>query len=236
MSDENPYSTPNRENPLASGAAPWHTDGTTIYVSDGAVLPAIDLDTGEASEDLIEVRRKFSVAKTTLGLWGVLVCLVNLLPTEWKHAFDTNNDNFGILIGAFLTLLAAHLVVVCWRPKLLGKCVRFRTFETPRTQKKAQRARLVFLLWTFFSVSCCIVPALIYAKTRGMTGQMNLVHGGMIAGGASLFASIAWLSSRVSKIRFKGFSGKWLRVTGACDEALAHLRKIESERLIQPAA
>lgn len=230
----NPYAPPETR-----GEAPrqgdWYTEGTTIYVADGAVLPAIDLETGEVSENLIEVRRKFSVAGTTLALWAVFACLFNLLPTEWKHVFDTNNDDFDILIGALFVLIAAHLAVVFWRPKLLGKCVRFKVFETPQAQKKTKRTRLVILIWAFLSVLCCLIPALVFANTRGMPDRMNFVIIGMVASGVSMLACIVWQFFRLPKIRYKGFSGKWLRVHGACDEALSHLRKIESERSLHHA-
>jgi len=231
----NPYAPPETRGEGPPRQEDWYTEGTTIYVADGAVLPAIDLETGEVSEDLIEVRRKFSVAGTTLALWAVFVCLFNLLPTEWKHVFDTNNDDFDILIVAFFVLIVAHLAVVLWRPKLLGKCVRFKAFETPQAQRKTKRTRLVILLWTFFSVLCCLIPALIYAKTRGMTNQTNFVNIGMATGGASILACIVWQFFRLPKIRYKGFSGKWLRVHGACDEALSHLREIESGRSLHHA-
>lgn len=231
----NPYAPPETRGEAPPRQGDWYTEGTTILVADGAVLPAIDLETGESSEGLIEVRRMFSIAGATLSLWCMIPALLNLMPKEWKRVFRPSHDNFGILITALLVLMAVHLFLVFWRPRLLGKHVRFRMYRTQEAERKTKWTRIIAAAWFSISVLIMLVPGIVIVSSGRLSDFFTLVFGLMGIGMISMFGCAAWQLYRLPKIRLKGFSGQWLRIHGACDEALAHLRKIESERTIHHA-
>ena len=235
MSTSNPYAPPESRGEAPPRQEDWYTEGTLIYVSDGAVLPAIDLETGEDSDDLIEVKRRFAIAGATIGIWGVIPGLFNALPREWKRQFRLTGDDLPILIGALLILFAIHAFIALGRPHLLGKCVRFRMHRNETAERKAKRIKIVVAVWYCLSLVVMLTPAIMILSRGRITDPMKLVFSLMGVGVISMLACVVWQLLRMPKIRFKGFSGKWLRVTGACDEALVHLRKIESERFSQNA-
>ena len=230
MNSPNPYAPPETRGEASPRTEQWYTEGTTLFVSDGAVLPAIDLETGEISEDLIEVSRKFALAGATLGLWGLVPTLFNLMPREWKRQLRPSSDDFWFLIAALLVLLATHIFVVFWRPRLFGKCVRFKTHRNAEAERKAKRTKIVTVVWYSLSLLCTLGALGVLLKRTPITDALPLMIGLVATGAVSMLACAAWQLFRLPKIRYKGFSGKWLRVHGACDEALAHLRMIEAER------
>ena len=226
----NPYAPPETSGEVSPLQEQWYTEGTVVYVSDGAALPAIDLETGEISQDLIEVHRKFAIAEATFGLWTAVPGMYNLLPKETKRQLLPGNHDFIFPIAALLLLMAMHLFVIFWRPTRLGKCVRFKMHRNPDAEKKTKRTKIGTAVWYSLSVLCSICPVFVLLKTSGVTGNMEWVYVWMAIGVSSMFACAVWQLFRLPRIRYKGFSGKWLRLHGASDDALAHLRMIESKR------
>lgn len=233
----NPYAPPETRGEVPPWQGDWYTEGTTILVADGAALPAIDLETGEISFSLKEVKRRFSVAGATIGIWGMIPGLIKLLPKDWKRQFPLTSDDLPVVIAAIVVLFILHCYVALRRPNLLGKCVRFTTYRNPEQERKRKRSKLLLIIWFCLSVLGPAGVLLFFIlDLNPINASLPSITGVLGISVVSMLAAAIWQWFHQPKIRFKGFSGKWLRVTGACDEALAHLRKIESERLIQPAA
>ncbi len=227
--DFNPY-TP----PQSSGEAPapqrlWHTEETALFVQDGAVLPAIDLETGETSDDLMEVRRKFAEGGSTFSIWSLVVVLPNLLPKAWKKYLRANEEQLWLLAGTLLVLLVLHILVMIRKPALLGKCVHFRMHRNPAHEKKAIRRRRWITLVFSFSFSLMLVPVFFLLRGDHLLPILPVILTVMGLSVTGMLASGVWQYFHLPKIRYKGFSGKWLRIHGVCGKALSHLRAIESE-------
>jgi hypothetical protein len=234
----NPYAPPESRGESPSWQEDWYTEGTTIFVSDGAALPAIDLETGEVSEDLIQVRRKFAIAGATLGLWGMIPALRKLLPKEWGDGLHPTGNGIVILIAALSVLFILHCYIALRRPGLLGKCVRFTTHRNAELERKRKRSKTLLIIWFCLSVigPAGVLLAILFKMDQITTLSLPSIISVMGISVASMLGAAIWQRFHPPKIKFKDFSGKWLRVDGACDEALAHLRKIESERSIHHAA
>lgn len=237
MSTHNPYAPPESRGEAPPRQGDWYTEGTTIFISDGAALPAIDLETGEISDHLIEVKRRFAIAGATIGLWGMIPGLRNLFPKEWRHQLLPTGDDLVILIAALLVLFILHCYIAISRPSLLGKCVRFTTYRNAELERKRKRSKTLLVIWFCISVLGPVGVLLYIILGIGpISTSLPSIISVMTISVASMLAAAIWQWFHLPKIRFKGFSGKWLRVHGACDGALAHLRKIESERSSQHAA
>jgi len=236
MNPSNPYAPPETRGEAPPRQGDWYTEGTTLFVADGAVLPAIDLETGETFGNLIEVNRKFAVAGATFGLWGIVPSLFKLIPKEWKREFRPGSNDFWILIAAALVLIAVHIFVIFRRPSLLGKCVRFTTHRNAEQERKRKRSKILLIIWFCLSLLGPVgVLLFIILDIRPITASLPSIITVMAISVASMLAAAIWQWFHQPQIRLKGFSDKWLRVHGACDKALAHLRKIDSERSLHPA-
>jgi len=232
----NPYAPPETRGEAPPRQGDWYTEGTTIFVADGAVLPAIDLETGEISENLIEVRRKFAIAGATIMIWGMIPGLFNLLPREWRQQFRATGNDHYILLAAVVVLFLLHAGIALTRPSLLGQCVRFTTHRNAEQERKRKRSKILLVIWFCLSLLGPVsVLLFIILDIRPINASLPSIITVMAISVASMLAAAIWQWFHQPQIRLKGFSGKWLRVHGACDAALAHLRKIESERSIHHA-
>lgn len=100
MNDENPYAPSLVAEPEAPPSRVWRVDGISLLVKNQAVLPMVDLNTGEQGGDMKCVRRSL-LKRNPVTMLGTLLLVAAYFFLSRSHAVDPGLLFFGLIFAMF---------------------------------------------------------------------------------------------------------------------------------------
>ncbi|WAC19188.1 hypothetical protein OVA24_18330 [Luteolibacter sp. SL250] len=220
-----PYAPPAVDEPAAERRdSAWHVEAGCIHVQDGAVLPAIDLETGGTNPALKPVERKFVKAHWSMGSVGLGPLLFLILPRHLKK-WDAIPVGISMTVIA-MVWLSVYLVIFL----ALSHRMTFTTYAHP--VEEARRKRNKNIRGTLYPLSLVLLISSIYLLFKDTTAFQSTALTCMIV--LSVIGMIAislWqYKERPTLIMTLGSDG-WLKLAGIHPDALRHL---EDGRVTHP--
>ncbi|MEO5917843.1 MAG: hypothetical protein ABIS50_26660 [Luteolibacter sp.] len=220
MTDPNPYAPPATLDPEAPSSLLWQLDGTTLLVKNSAVLPRVDLETGETTGEMKAVRR---ILQRNSGLFPILrvvivVAVIRFLP-------DSFHDNplllYLALFGVFFLLKQGQALrgnpsqrIFIWE------------FVGPRTQHGRMvrnKWRIAIYLLGMTSLLTSFVPSL----TRDL--EVGFRSGGF----AIILINLIWRLIDRPKARTQAGPPGWLKISPIHHDAVSFLSPLQKESYLQ---
>lgn len=212
----NPYTPPAVEEPAAEPRDfPWYIAARGIHVQDGAVLPGIDLLTGEEGGHLLPVTHAVNITKGKTPRFLAIIMFVVV----------------GIIIGINLPL---HWSIACAAGAVGLISLLFRksyprvtfTFSTPGTARPAANTKGVLrVLEIAFFIAAIGSLALLQIYEWGWLGFFVFIFLSQLVAKRREKATTHGL-----EIREAGGVTGWVRIGGAHPAALAKLDEIQKLR------
>jgi hypothetical protein len=221
MDSANPYAPPTAlDAPPVQEKFRWYLAGRGLYLRDGAVLPKIELETGDSGNHLIEVSNHFSKPRWQVSL------IVGLLPMLILFLFRRPEGMplpYQPLLLTLGTMFAARLLITRFRPDIYWRRIGFKTYRSASNERMRKQRDF----WnTLLSYSPPLIAAGIFSL---LVDYMEYFGIGLIAfGSIGLFIRYLWKRKSALKIRpAEGLNG-WIRVSEI--HPLAMQRLLEAER------
>lgn len=215
MNDSNPYAPPSIINPPVCGRL-WYVEGTRIFVSNGAVLPRIELETGETGEHLIATNKDYTKAPPPwiLGMMiaiGSAGFLGNLLP-GWTVILGL------ALVGMVFTKIGGRFLPTAFSIQV----IRFQVARSAASNRRRIRHVLISIAIVIGTLSVAVAIAFTPSKASGH--EVALTCLAIIAVG--LVSAAIYYSVKRRDIRMHPGPHGWVILKGACPLALSALLEI----------
>jgi hypothetical protein len=101
MNDENPYAPSLAGEPQAPPSRVWRLDGISLLVKNQAVLPMVDLNTGEQGGDMKCVRRSL-LKRNPVTMAGTLLLVAAYFILSRNPTVDPMLLMVGLIVALFL--------------------------------------------------------------------------------------------------------------------------------------
>jgi hypothetical protein len=215
MNDENPYASPATTEPEAPPSRVWQLDGIGVLVKNQAVLPPVDLNTGETGEGLKCVRRAFVKQSpgSSILYWGILLGYVFL-------SGKTDIGTLPLMTGLFVILFLFKQVQALRASP--SQRLNVMEYIGPRSirgyvARGAWRRRIYFLLIAAFIFSAAVDH---HPDTQVMI--LFLAFGGF-------FANLVWAIVDKPPARSQAGPPGWMRISPIHPDAARHLAELQKE-------
>lgn len=220
---ENPYAAPVATDPSPEAPGLWRTDGSDLWVRNGAVFKDIDLTSGEVHPDQPVTRRVTVTAASAIVFLNVLLLLLAIAGIA-VYEIRTGHDLPFFLIFVVMVILVRF--TRRWTPSIVIGFVESR-----------RRSRIrKWLYWSAFGmfllgIACPFLALQLFqiGRRTSVTGFLWMTFVPMLIG-LSLIVMGAWLKRSP---RCLGRVGSWFRLGGIPPAALDHLRAIEAQAPIR---
>lgn len=228
MNDSNPYAPPAGSESFApENLPPWQVEGIAVLVRDGAVLPRIDLETGDESPELVERKRKVVKGHWSLSLMSVAPALYQFIPGSMR---TWEGVPFWLPMVVFFGIwLIAYFVIIT----TVVHRMTFVTYCHPVAEARRNRNRHLRTGLFILSTALLIGP-LIIGATLSLSLDFANIIGGAVAGILGMLTISLWQYYDRPKIHMTARSDGRVRLGGIHDSALRRLetgKTTDSQRL-----
>ena len=215
MDKANPYAPP--QTPDAGEL--WYPKGTAVMVRDGAVLPPIDLETGEEDDGLIQVTRRFSKAHWSSHLYIGTLPFVQFLP--WRESLVAPATIVFAVI--FLALVGVGIATMRrWRFRLHVDALRERRRKRRVVIQKALALVSVLLM--------LILPATAITTGGNMSDNLTQLFAVLLLIGLACLAGCGiWQYLTRPRIYLSGGKNGWVRIGSVSQVALKKLESVKDK-------
>ncbi len=226
MSDSNPYAPPAVADLEAASGLTWQVQGNALLVKNGAVLPQIDLETGEHAPEMMCALRVLETAGSMLFLRFFILAGICIFLTGF------------IKLGVAATIgIAAALSLIFQLAALRGpsneRIVISEFFGDHRLKARGTRRK-----WRFIAIGiiCAVMMANPFLISRFNPDYTEIVVG-VFGGGVVLLIGIAiWAVLDRSSAKSMAGPPGWMRIAPVHPQALAFLNDLQNEARLQAAA
>ena len=212
--ESNPYAPPGAADPGTSTTRQWQLDGVSVFARNRAILPKVDLDTGEHDAPMKPIHL---ASPTKSPLATVASAVLTAIFVFCAVVFDFN---------PLMMVVPVITMIIGWRLVALrtgsdGKMVAWAFMSETRAdrlnRRRKIRARLLFgcaigYLWVALGDFASVPPVL------------------MLACFAGIFGCAIWGLIDRPKVRATAVDGGWLHLAPIHPQALEFLRA-EQDRL-----
>ncbi len=224
----NPYAAPTDPSGPAAASHLWQIEGIGLLVSDGAVLPEIDLEFGIGGPALVEVRRKFTKAHWSTGFMGLFALMFQLIPRplrSWDgHAFWVSLIVFfGVWLGLYLLIFLT-----------LNRRVRFTTYVDPAAEARRKRNRNICGVIYTVSMAFVILPLLVLVFHPHLSALPDTWILVVILGVIGMIACAYWQYQTRPRIHMTLEANGWLRLGGVHPDAIRRLEEWKEDHRETP--
>ncbi len=220
MTDPNPYAPPATVEPENSSSLLWQLDGTGLLVKNSAVLPKVDLETGETTGEMKAVRRMLQLHGGSFSILRVVIIIVALqfMPNHWKsNPFLLFLGLFGVMFflkqGQALRANPSQRIFI-WE------------FAGPRTQNGRMvrnKWRTAISLLGIGSIFVSFVPTL----------PLDLEQWLRFGGIAIVLINMIWRLIDRPKPRTQTGPPGWLRISPIHQDAVSFLSHLQQQSHLQ---
>ncbi len=217
MIDPNPYAPPEIIDEPPGGINLWYVEGNKIFVRDGAILPRIELETGETGEHLVATKRDFTKFPI---FWPVgLFIIIGTISF------------FGKTVPAWMTIAGAAVIGMVftqishrWLPASFSiRTIRFHVGRSPASNRI--RNRHILISFSIFMGSLVLAVAIANLRWQIDGHALALICLGI--GAAGSFAAGAYHLLTRRDIRMSAGPNEWVILKGASPMALTSLQEFE---------
>lgn len=220
MADSNPYAPPAILEPEAQSSLLWQLDGSGLLVKNSAVLPRVDLETGETTGDMKTVRRILQLSGGSFSIMRVvaIVVVLRFIPDRW-------HDNPLLLyLGLFAVLfLLKQGQALRGNP---SQRIFIWEFAGPRTQ----HGRLARNKWRT-SLSLLGTVSIVASFIPSLT--LDQQHGFLFGGIAIVLINMIWGLIDRPKARTQAGPPGWLKISPIHQDAVSFLSHLQQESHLQ---
>lgn len=223
MNDLNPYATTEVFFEPPPPEAFWYTEGLAVYARNGAVLPAIDLETGEEGEELVAVTRSIRKVSWVNFIGFPILILFYIL----RKIYDEPLKGPGliwILILSCSTIAFRFFIQKFW-PKLKPKIMEVQYFRNGKTVRKEKIRQWLLAVLAILSFCVLVSTAPLYV----WYGEPKLISLAVLGLGGIIATGVYGYLHR-SKIHLSAGPDDWIRFGNVSQIATSKLRKIETGR------
>ena len=227
MSDSNPYAPPSVAEPQASSSLTWQVQGNALLVKNGAVLPPIDLETGEHTLEMKCAQRVLETAGSVLFVKMIILGGISVIFTRF----------FRMELAATVAVLAALSLVVSRLSALRGpsheRIVISEFFDENRFRMRGRRRK-----WRFVAIGaiCALMMANPFLISRFNPDYTMIVVGLFLSGVVLLIGLAVWAVRDQSSARTLAGPPGWMRIAPVHPQALAFLNNLENQARLQAAS
>ena len=227
MSDSNPYAPPAVAELEAPSSLTWQVQGNALLVKNGAVLPQIDLETGEHAREMKCAQRVLETAGSMLFVRFFLlagICIVLTRFFEMKLAATVG-------IAAALSLVFGQLAAL--RGPSNERIVISEFFGEHRLKARGTSRK-----WRFIAIGiiCAVMLANPFLISRFNPDYTEIVVGVFIGGVVLLIGIAVWAVLDQSAAKTLAGPPGWMRIAPVHPQALAFLNDLQNESRLQAAA
>ena len=217
MSDSNPYAPPSIVDDPPLRQRLWYVEGTRIFVSNGAVLPRIELETGETGEHLVATVKDY----TRAPLPWILAMMIAIGSAGFLGKFV---PGWTVILGLTLAGMVFTKIGGSFLPRAFSlQTIRFQIGRSPASNRRRIRHMLISVAIIIGTLSLAIAIAFWPSKANGH--QVALTCLAVITVG--LISAAIYYSVTRRDIRMLSGPYGWVILKGACPLALSALMEIE---------
>ncbi len=218
MNDPNPYAASTASDPPIASDLWWYTEGTAVYARDGAVLPAVELETGDSEVGLIAVSRKFtkySQANTLpLVFFSVFPVLFNRIVHWWGLTTVIN----------CIVVWGAQWLIGKFAPEWRTKRLKIQVFKHERHVRKEKKEKWIRAVGFILSAGLMISSVPLYTKFGESWVALVLMLGFSGIIGSGIYSYL-----HRPKVHLSSTTKGWMRLGNVSQIALVKLREFEAE-------